>query len=72
MKPFALKFAIPTGDLMQSGLVPMSYDPEKEMMVLTDSLEARQAIELPDMLMATGTMVTKTETDTTSDESTDR
>jgi hypothetical protein len=72
MKPFALKFGIPTGDLTQSGFVPMSYDPEKEMMVIADSSEAQQVIELPDLLMATATCITKTEIDTTSDESTDR
>jgi len=72
MKPFALRFAVPTESLIQNHVEPMAYDPDTEMMLLLDSPGAQQVIERPIVFMSTGSEMTKATVDPTHDEPTDR
>ena len=72
MRPFALRFAIPTEDPIQSHVEPMEYDPDNEMMLLVESPGDQRGIEMASMFMATGSTVTRAEYDPTRDEPTDR
>ena len=72
MKPFALKFAKPQKAKNDQELSSMSYDTAQEAMVVRQTCESTLAIDVPRILMITGSHDTLQANDPTRDEPTDR
>lgn len=75
MNPFLLRFAHSQPDL-EPQLTPMYYDPNIEAMVFAlasgGNMQLKFVIDEPSIGVRTGTYETKTLTDSTRDETTDR